>query len=247
MSDLTLQNKSALIIRVHDKLSRIIARSIIKENAHVTLIGSDKSLLAEEYPEITEPHLINFNITDCKNIEKNLKSHLNDNLKYDGVVFCHTQSDFKPLSFVKYDNLSSIVNDNYFSFVEFIRVLTKMKKINNNGSIVALSSISSIRAMKAKMAFCSSKAALDAAIRCLAVEFANKKIRVNSIQKGEVDVDFEKGHIQDVSAIREEGVSNACLGASSATEIANTVIFLLSDATHTLTGQSIVIDGGYTL
>lgn len=52
MSDLTLQNKSALIIGVHDKLSRIIARSIIKENAHVTLIGSDKSLLAEEYPEL---------------------------------------------------------------------------------------------------------------------------------------------------------------------------------------------------
>lgn len=37
------------------------------------------------------------------------------------------------------------------------------------------------------------------------------------------------------------------LGISSANEISNIVMFLLSDATQTLTGQSIVIDGGYTL
>ena len=64
--------------------------------------------------------------------------------------------------------------------------------MENGASIVAMSSISSIKAMKAKMAFCSSKAALDAAVRCLAVEFANDGIRVNSVKKGGVDVDFEK-------------------------------------------------------
>ena len=101
--------------------------------------------------------------------------------------------------------------------------------------------------MKAKMAFCSSKAALDAAVKCLAVEFSNKKIRINSIQKGEVDVDFEKTNIQDVVSIRAENSTKSFLGISSANEISNIVMFLLSDATQTLTGQSIVIDGGYTL
>lgn len=247
MISFNLRGKSVLVIGVHDSLSITIAKSIIETGANPTLIGTDKILLGENFLHIEKDQIIGFDITDCHNIEYNLKSSLPVDLKFDGIVFCNTRSDFRPLSFVNPDNLVSILNDNYFSFVEFMRILFKMKRIKVNASIVALSSISSIRAMKAKMAFCSSKAALDSAIRCLAVEFLNKKIRVNSIQKGEVDVDFEKGHIQDVVSIREESMIKSWLGTSSANEISNIVLFLLSDATRTLTGQSIVIDGGYTL
>ena len=48
-------------------------------------------------------------------------------------------------------------------------------------------------------------------------------------------------------SIRAENSTKSFLGISSANEISNIVMFLLSDATQTLTGQSIVIDGGYTL
>ena len=113
---------------------------------------------------------------------------------------------------------------------------------------MAMSSISSIRAMKAKMAFCAAKAALDASVRCLAVELACKGIRVNSVQKGGVDVDFEKDHIQNINTLNEEFTSRKqVLGISKAGEVANVVAFLLSDATRTITGTSIVIDGGYIL
>ena len=101
--------------------------------------------------------------------------------------------------------------------------------------------------MKAKMAFCASKAALDASIRCLAVELLEKGIRVNSVQKGFVDEDFEKGHIQDINAINDGSINKSILRITKASEIANLIAFLLSDATQTITGTSIVIDGGYTL
>jgi NAD(P)-dependent dehydrogenase (short-subunit alcohol dehydrogenase family) len=103
--------------------------------------------------------------------------------------------------------------------------------------------------MKAKMAFCASKAALDAAVRCLSVELAPQGIRVNTIQKGSVDVDVQKAHIQDVKAVRGEEATNenqAPLGVVKAEEIAETVVFLLSDAVKTMTGTTVIIDGGYT-
>lgn len=129
-----------------------------------------------------------------------------------------------------------------------MRVLKKTRGLKEKASVVALSSISSIRAMKAKMAFCSAKAALDAAVRCLALELADKGIRVNSIQKGVVDADFEKGHIQDITAINDGSAKKMSpLGVTKAIEVANTIAFLLSNATTTITGTSIVIDGGYTL
>ena len=184
---------------------------------------------------------------DVNLVESELGKVVKEYGPFDGFVFTLMHSDFRPLQFVKPELVSEILKDNYCLFVEAMRFLRKSKALKDGASVVALSSISSIRAMKAKMAFCSAKAALDAAVRCLAVELAEKGIRVNSIQKGVVDSDFEKGHIQNVASINDGAAEkNTPLGPSTAIEVANVVSFLLSDATKTITGTSIVMDGGYT-
>lgn len=192
--------------------------------------------------------VITYKVNDLSNVESDVKSLITEHGAFDGLVFNIVHSDFRPLQFVKPDLVNQIMNDNYGLFVELVRSLKKCRGLNKGASIVAMSSISSVRAMKAKMAFCASKAALDAAVRCLAVELAPQGIRVNTIQKGAVDVDSEKAHIQDVLAVRSEETSNenqAPLGKVKAEEIAETVAFLLSDAVRAITGTSIVIDGGY--
>lgn len=170
-----------------------------------------------------------------------------DDVTFDGLFWGGMHSDFRPLKMVSHDNMAQIMDDNYFKFIDLLRDLMKRKRIGKNASIVAMSSISSIRAMKAKMVFSAAKAALDASVRSLALELAPKGIRINTIQKGAVDADFEKDHIQAVSAINDEMASRQVLGLTAAAEVANLVAFLLSDATKTMTGTSIVIDGGYTL
>lgn len=168
--------------------------------------------------------------------------------EYDGVVFGIVNSDFRPLRMVSHENMTQVMEQNCFVFIEVLRDLLKGKKLKNQCSIVVYSSISSIHAMKAKMAFSSAKAALDAAVKCLALELAPKGIRINSIQKGGVDADFEKTHIKSLSVINDNATENKqLLGMTSAVEIANLTGFLLSDAVKTLTGTSIVIDSGYTL
>lgn len=189
-----------------------------------------------------------FDDIDFNNIEIKVKKILEIVDAFDGIVFAIVKSDFKPLQFVKPEVVDSIMHLNYGLFIELIRILKKLKGISNGASIVALSSISSIKGMKAKMAFCSSKAALDAAIRCLAIELGDRYIRLNSIQKGGVDTDMEKGYIQNITVLNDNATERKqILGLTKAVEIANTVAFLLSDATKTITGTSIIIDGGYTL
>lgn len=186
------------------------------------------------------------NNTEISVVEKNIKTLVQLHGGFDGVVFTIVHSDFRPLQFVKPDNVRMIMNDNFEVFIEVVRSLKKNKGLNPGASVVALSSISSVRAMKAKMAFCASKAALDAAVRCLAVELADSGIRVNSIQKGIVDADLEKSHIQDVMSIKgTEETAKQPLGVCRTEDIANAVAFLLSDAVKTMTGTSLVIDGGY--
>ena len=96
-------------------------------------------------------------------VESTLKDLAKNKAPFDGIVYGVVHSDFKPLQFVKPQLIDSLMHDNYGLFIEVMRVLKKSRAIANGASIVAMSSISSIRAMKAKMAFCSSKAALDAA------------------------------------------------------------------------------------
>ena len=202
---------------------------------------------------ISQTRLLGAEIVECSQkdinlLETELDRMAKENGPFDGFVFTLMHSDFRPLQFVKPELVSQILNDNFGLFVEAMRVLRKSRALRIGASIGALSSISSIRAMKAKMAFCAAKAALDASVRCLALEMADKGIRVNSIQKGVVDTDFQKSHIQDITIINN-GVAEKStpLGPSSAIEVANVVAFLLSDATKTITGTSIVMDGGYTV
>lgn len=189
-----------------------------------------------------------FDVFDLVALEGNIKNILAKEGQFDGFVFSVVHSDFRPLPTVKADNFRRIMEENTSLFVEAMRVLCKSKGLKAGGSVVAMSSISSIRAMKAKMAFSASKAALDAIVRELAVELADKGIRVNSIQKGAVETDFEKDQIQAIDAIRGEDIKSAQpLGLCKAEEVANLVAFLLSDAVKTMTGASLVLDGGYTL
>ena len=220
------------------------------------LTGLDKAILSklrecvfshEDMNDTSKGRICEFDALASNDIEGKLKAVLNLDGAFDGVVYNIVHSDFRPLQFNKPDIVNQIMNENYGVFIEILRLLKKNKGLNNGASIVAMSSISSIRAMKAKMSFCASKAALDAAVRCLAVELAPLGIRVNSIHKGVVDTDMEKQHIKDALVVRSDETAKdnqVPLGIVKADEIAQAVAFLLSDAVKTMTGTSVVIDGG---
>lgn len=228
-----LTNKKILLLGGGLSLDKAIATRLEQLGGKIVVAGA------------TDP---SFDVFDLAALEGNLKALIAKEGQFDGFVFSVVHSDFRPLSTVKADNFRKIMEENSSLFVEAMRVLCKSKGLKAGGSVVAMSSISSIRAMKAKMAFSASKAALDAIVRELAVELADKRIRVNSIQKGAVETDFEKDQIQAIDAIRGEDIKSAQpLGLCKAEEVANLVAFLLSDAVKTMTGASLVLDGGYTL
>lgn len=237
---MTLQGKTILVVGASGALEKVIVKYLVEAGASVVIADV-------EVADIKHTESMQFNIFDNEEIEKHIPQIVLNYGKFDSFLYCVTHSDFRPLGTVKHDILVKIMNENYFSFIDILRTLVKKKGLNDGASILAISSISSFRAMKAKMAFCSAKAALDAAVRCLAVELASKGIRVNTIQKGIVNEDFAKGYIQSVTSINEGSeVSRQPLGVTDGVEIANVVKFLLSDQTKTITGTSLVIDGGYT-
>ena len=188
-------------------------------------------------------HPIPIDLTDSNAVDSAVSDIIEKYGKLDGLVHCAGISSRKPLNVLSKEGFSKVMDINFYSFVELVKQCAKKKHINDGASIVVMSSISSIRGFKAKTEYCVSKAAVDAFVRCMALELADRKIRVNSVMAAEVLTPLAmKAREMNTSVGASDFI--APLGPSEPHEVANTIVFLLSDATKTITGTSLLIDGG---
>lgn len=164
----------------------------------------------------------------------------------DGLVHCAGISSRKPLNVLKKDGFAKVMDINFYSFVELVKQFSRKGRMNDKASIVVMSSVSSVRGYKAKTEYCVSKAAVDAFVRCAALELADRKIRINSVMPAEVLTPLAMKAREINSTLGVTDIK-APLGPTDPNEVANLIAFLLSDATSTITGTSILIDGGAML
>lgn len=182
-------------------------------------------------------------LTDFTAIETVMKKIIERYGIIHGLVHCAGISSRKPLNVLTKDGFNKVMDVNFYAFVELVRQTCKKKHFGEGGSVVVMSSISSIRGYKAKTEYCVSKAAVDAFVRCMALELADRKVRINSVMAAAVNTPMAQ-KAREINASVGASEFSAPLGITEPYEVANTILFLLSDATKTITGTSILIDGG---
>lgn len=244
MSFIDLNNKNVIVTGAGSGIGRETSLLLAREGAMVFMMDiSKEGLLEAASLGGKRCHPLPIDITDSKAVAENVSQIVEKYGKLDGIVHCAGISSRKPLNVLSKESFSKVMNVNFYSFVELVKQCAKRKNINSGASIVVMSSISSIRGYKAKTEYCVSKAAVDAFVRCTALELADRKIRVNSVMAAEVLTPLAL-KAREINA--SVGASNfsSPLGPSEPYEVANTIAFLLSDATKTITGTSLLIDGG---
>lgn len=119
-----------------------------------------------------------------------------------------------------------------------------MARFSTGSSVVALSSWGSLRALPAYSLVGSSKGALEALARHLAVELAPRGIRVNILTAGAVLTDAWKAMPNSEERIAETIRRTPARRLATAEEVAYAAQFLCSDAAASIIGQTLVVDGG---
>jgi enoyl-[acyl-carrier protein] reductase III len=115
------------------------------------------------------------------------------------------------------------------------------------GHIIAVSSLGAVRAIPNYAAVGASKAALESLVRHLAVELAPRGIRVNAISAGVVDTDALK-HFSNRDQLLDESVRRTPAGRlTEPGDVADAALFLVSPLASMMVGQTVVVDGGYSI
>jgi NAD(P)-dependent dehydrogenase (short-subunit alcohol dehydrogenase family) len=124
-------------------------------------------------------------------------------------------------------------------------VAAELKSQGRPGSIVSISSISGMNTAPFHIGYGTAKAALVAATRTMAVELALDGIRVNAIAPGVTETPASGTYVDEDAERDRRAIAMGRRGRPS--EQASAILFLLSDLSTYITGQTILVDGGLNL
>ncbi len=117
-----------------------------------------------------------------------------------------------------------------------------------NGKIINIASVNGIDAFPERACYCSAKAGVMALTKVLGCEWARYNINVNAVAPGYVETDLVKNLVSQGTLDVSELASRTPNGKlASREDIADTVVFLASEDSKHIVGQTIVVDGGWTV
>jgi len=151
--------------------------------------------------------------------------------------------------FVAFDKMTEedwdkVLNVNLKSI--FLCSQEALKLLPEGGRIVNISSIASKVGFAGLVHYCASKGGVNAMIRALALEVAPRKITVNAVAPGAIETPgASTGMTEESKKQTTSMIPMARFGQPE--DIASAVVFLASDESSYITGQTIVVDGGWTL
>lgn len=135
-----------------------------------------------------------------------------------------------------------VIDTNLKSIFNYSKAVAKPMMRNRGGSIINISSIVGLSGNAGQSNYAASKAGIIGFTKSYAKEFASRNIRANVVAPGYITTEMTDELDDDIlEAIKEE---TPMARAGDAEEVANTVLFLASDLSSYITGETVRVDGG---
>ncbi|ABB44505.1 Short-chain dehydrogenase/reductase SDR [Sulfurimonas denitrificans DSM 1251] len=153
---------------------------------------------------------------------------------------------FGPFMRLKPKGLNNIYTATVDAFVVGAQEAAKRMELTGGGSIISMSSTGNLVYTPNYAGHGTNKAAVEAMVRYAAAELGEKKIRVNAVSGGPIDTDALRA-FPNYEEVKSEVIKRSPLSRmGEAEDLTGACLFLCSEASSWLTGQTIVIDGGTT-
>lgn len=242
-----LEGKSVAITGAAQGIGKATALICAREGAAVALCDTNGALARSVADSITarggRAIAIEMDASHREDVTRMVSESVNAFGKLDGLVCGGMRRFYAPAEDFSDEQWDIVVAQGLTGYFRCAQESARQMLRQTHGAIVFITSIAGHNAVDGGAAYCSVKAGIGGLTRLLGVEWARRGIRTNAVAPG---FTVTEGALRKMSD--EEADALIPLGKpASPEEIGNVCVFLLSDLASHITGQEIVVDGGYTI
>jgi 3-oxoacyl-[acyl-carrier protein] reductase len=241
-----LKDKVAIVTGGGQGIGLGIAKKLAQEGCSIVISEINPQTCSKAVLEITElgtPVLgVVGNISNNEDVLNLVNQAINKFQKIDILVNNAGVYPFVDFEKMTEEDWEKVMNTNLKGM--FLMTKNVLSKMVSGARIVNISSIASFIGFEGLVHYCTSKSGVNGFTKALALELAKKNITVNAVAPGAIETPGS----QMTEELKNNTVNLIPLKRiGSPLDIANAVLFLVSDEASYITGQVIVVDGGWTL
>lgn len=242
----SIEEKVLLVTGATSGIGRATAIRCSQMGAKVIAVGRNQERLDSLMVELEGEEHLAYNL-DLTCLES-WQTMLSEIPEVDGIANCAGVANMNPFLFVMQEEMQRVMDVNCIGPVMLVNQLLKAKKLKKGGSVVFVSSVDGPKIVHAgNSVYSASKSALVGMARNMAIDLASKKIRVNCVLPGTTDTPMLRTGSATEEMLTETAKQYLFKRYAEPNEIANAIVFLLSDASSYVTGTEIVVDGGFSI
>lgn len=245
----SLEGKTILVTGASSGIGRQCAIDCSKMGAKVVLVARSQERLEETLSMMSSGHhaCYSYDLTALDGIKELVSTIVKNDGMIDGFIHAAGIEVSKPVKLLTHADYEEVYRTNALAAFEVVKQFGGVRHFNNGGSIVFIASISGVIGRVGVAAYAASKGALVSATRVMALEFAKRSIRVNCISPGTIMTPMMEAALNNMEeSDREKRIAGFPLGLGKESDISSACVYLLSDASRWITGQNMIVDGGYT-
>lgn len=245
---LDFKGKHILVTGASSGMGFETAIHLSKIGANIVITGRNPERLDECFSKLeNNGHLqIIADLCNTDDILKIFEYIKSNDVRLDGMVHCAGISDVTPIKALTREKLYSIFETNFFSFVELVRQFCNKKYSNDYSSIVAVSAMLVHKPRPYELAYIASKAALEAAIPVIGMEYKKRGLRINAVIPGFVKTAMVMENIEKFGNVEEMNrlAGEFLYGWEEPIDVVKIIGFLMSEDAGIINGRCIYADGG---
>jgi meso-butanediol dehydrogenase/(S,S)-butanediol dehydrogenase/diacetyl reductase len=237
-------SKVAVITGAARGIGLAVARAFLAQGYRVALLDIDAATLRQTANALGDVLALECDVADALQVKTSIDRVAARFGRIDALVNNAGIAVFKPLLETTFEDWQRVLAVNLNGPFLCTQACAPVMLKTGGGAVVNITSISGLRASALRVAYGTSKAALDHLTKQQAAELGNLGIRVNAVAPGPVDTAMAKQvHTADIRADYHDAIPLNRYGTER--EIADAVVFLCSDAASYINGQTLAVDGGF--